>query len=509
MARTVRALKHSASHLSAIGSILLLTTFCAAQGSSDWPQFLNDNMSRTNPNETVLNTSNVGSLQLLWKYHTGVPVESSPAVARGLVYIGSGRRNLLALNSRTGAKVWAFQADSNVNAPPAVVDGVVSFGSDAATLYGVDAVTGAPLWGQRWWAIPIAEAVADGQIYAVSDTFGNIIENADPSSGNIEWGYNLHSYIGNLPSAGGGQVYVTSTRAAVDAFNASTGASLWTSSSIVYIEATAPAIANGKIYVASGPTLYTFDPTTGALIWSHNTGQIISPALAVDDTSVYMASQDNSLYVADANTGNQIWTYATGGQLWGAPAVANGVVYVGSRDSKIYALDTATGAPLWSYATGGQVNSSPTVAGGVLYVGSDDGYVYAFSLPGPGLHLSTDVSTESPAQGSVLTYTFNLWNKSSGKAIHEVLRTQVPAGTTFSSIALSGTPGVGSCTVPAIGGSGPVTCNENSVMGPGSTWTVRMKVRVNAPSATVLHEVANASSYNLPSATTTTSATVR
>ena len=45
-------------------------------------------MERWNPCEKVLNVHNVGNLQQLWSYNAG-KVESSPAVANGVVYIGS------------------------------------------------------------------------------------------------------------------------------------------------------------------------------------------------------------------------------------------------------------------------------------------------------------------------------------------------------------------------------------------------------------------------------------
>jgi outer membrane protein assembly factor BamB len=41
----------------------------------------------------------------LWSYSTRLVVDSSPAVANGVVYIGSEDDNLYALNASTGAKL--------------------------------------------------------------------------------------------------------------------------------------------------------------------------------------------------------------------------------------------------------------------------------------------------------------------------------------------------------------------------------------------------------------------
>jgi outer membrane protein assembly factor BamB len=61
----------------------------AAKGQSNWTEFHRSNMQRWNPYENVLDVNNVRSLQLKWSYTTGGEVWSSPAVANGVVYVGS------------------------------------------------------------------------------------------------------------------------------------------------------------------------------------------------------------------------------------------------------------------------------------------------------------------------------------------------------------------------------------------------------------------------------------
>jgi uncharacterized repeat protein (TIGR01451 family) len=138
---------------------------------------------------------------------------------------------------------------------------------------------------------------------------------------------------------------------------------------------------------------------------------------------------------------------------------------------------------------------------------NDEGAVFEI-LPGTGLNLISTPYPTPPVQGGSLTYAFKVWNQSSVNATHEVLTTQVPAGTTFSSIALSGTAGLGSCTTPTVGTSGSVVCKENSAMRPNSTWTIRLTVQITAPVGTVITEGATASSDNLGSNTATSHNTV-
>jgi hypothetical protein len=68
------------------------------------------------------------------------------------------------------------------------------------------------------------------------------------------------------------------------------------------------------------------------------------------------------------------------------------------------------------------------------------------------------------------------------------LTTQVPEGTTFDYIRISGTPGVGTCTTPPYQGTGQIVCDENSWMAPNTTWTVRLTVKVTAHSGAVITE---------------------
>ena len=83
-------------------------------------------------------------------------------------------------------------------------------------------------------------------------------------------------------------------------------------------------------------------------------------------------------------------------------------------------------------------------------------------------------------QGDLITYAFPVWNLGPDNAVQEVLNTQVPAGTTLDYIRISGTPGLGTCTLRPTA-DGPIVCHENSSMAPNTTWTVRVTVKVTAP----------------------------
>jgi outer membrane protein assembly factor BamB len=74
----------------------------------------------------------------MWKFRTGGPVFSSPAVSGdGSVFVGSDDAHLYALN-RSGGERWNFQTGRAVKSSPSIgADGTVYFGSMDHRFYGV------------------------------------------------------------------------------------------------------------------------------------------------------------------------------------------------------------------------------------------------------------------------------------------------------------------------------------------------------------------------------------
>ena len=113
---------------------------------------------------------NASTGALLWSYKTGGMIESSsPAVAKGVVYVGSFDNNVYALNASTGTLMWSFPAPLYVDSSPAVANGVVYVGSWAGNMYALNASTGAKLWNYGVGRIGgSSPAVVNGSVYVAS-----------------------------------------------------------------------------------------------------------------------------------------------------------------------------------------------------------------------------------------------------------------------------------------------------------------------------------------------------
>ena len=321
--------------------------------------------------------TNMSKGKLTWSFKTGDDVISSPAVANGVVYVGSDDGNVYALNATTGTMLWNYMTGNSVLSSPAISNGVVYVGSYDNNTWALNATTGAKVWSfTTGWYVDSSPAVSDGVVY-----IGSLDSNLyalDATTGAKLWNYTTRDSVYSSPAVANGVVYVGSTDKNVYAIYANNGTKLWNYTTEGSVGS--PTVSNGVVYVGCGSNVYALNATTGANVWNYATegyGGVTDLAIANGIVYVGSASDSSNVYALNATTGAKLWNYTTGNSVRSSPAVANGVVYVGSDDNNIYALNATTGAKLWNYTTGNSVHSSPAVANGVVYVGSDDGNVYA------------------------------------------------------------------------------------------------------------------------------------
>ena len=128
------------------------TTGLAAQKTftvrTDWPAFRNSPKHKGfNPLENVLDSSNVSGLDEAWESAaTGNSIFSSPAVANGVVFVGSRDNKVYAFPASCStpcSPLWSSAATGGgISSSPAVANGVVFVGSDDAKLYTYDLAAG-------------------------------------------------------------------------------------------------------------------------------------------------------------------------------------------------------------------------------------------------------------------------------------------------------------------------------------------------------------------------------
>jgi outer membrane protein assembly factor BamB len=275
----------------------------------------------------------------LWQGLAGTEsiLQSSPAVSKGLVFVGAYDGRIYAFNAAgCGAPecppVWRGQTGGTIESTPTIVNGVAYIGSDDGKLYaftaaGCGALDCRPLWTGR----------IGGPVYDSTPAF----------SGGVLYIGSPHA-LSAFSAAGCGSATCQPLWQAVDTLNFFNGS---------------PAVFNGRVYIG-----------------------------LENGVGVYSASG------CGAPTCGPLWTYfGEGAQaaVLSSPAIAHGVVYAGRNTGDVLAWSAAgCGSPvcdaIWIGRTNDViVNSSPTVVNGRLYIGSADrfapesiqGRLYVFALP--------------------------------------------------------------------------------------------------------------------------------
>jgi outer membrane protein assembly factor BamB len=271
---------------------------------------------------------------------------SSPTVANGIVYFGSGDHNVYALDVATGTLKWKFKTGDVVHASPAVVNNVVYIGSWDRNMYALDATSGTRLWQYQ--------TGADSAIY---NQVG-IASSAAVNNGTVFFGCR------------DGHFY---------ALDAKTGAPKWNVNNNKGWVIASPAIQDGVVYfpTADGQRFKAVDAVTGAVKYSIAMKTISFSSPAIVGSTIYVGTSDGWVHALDMATGATRADFQTDGSK------ANASKYIdekgGLNQDALYPDFTLEGMYIGvdRMEQLGSILSSPVIADGILYVGSTDGNLYA------------------------------------------------------------------------------------------------------------------------------------
>jgi outer membrane protein assembly factor BamB len=128
-------------------------------------------------------------------------------------------------------------------------------------------------------------------------------------------------------------------------------------------------------------TFLALDAETGRLRWSTN-ASASATAPAVANGLVYVTTADNSVYAYGASNGSEIWHVHGVSNPWSTPVIAQGILYTSEGQGVLHALDAYTGHILWNRTFAGYNAMAPTVSGGTLYIAGAFDTLYVASRGG-------------------------------------------------------------------------------------------------------------------------------
>jgi outer membrane protein assembly factor BamB len=337
-------------------------------------------------------------------------VAASPAVADGIVYVGSYDGKFYALNAQTGGMKWKFATGGERRFEAKGLHGLEPKNQTIADQF--DVFLSSPVVTQG----TVYFGSGDGNLYAL-----------DAASGELRWKFKTGDVVHASPAFADGVLFFGSWDSYFYAVEAATGKEKWRfrggEDALIHNQVgfqSSPAVAGGVVYTGCRDSnLYALDAVTGKEKWRFNnelSWVITSPAVA--QGRVFFATSDSSLYhVVEAATGKPILRQQGKAYMFSSPAVANDVVLIGVLNGTLEARDVKTGEVLWDFQVEtsrqnkgwvltadrkfnspllfysnwreapivgtdrqigiGGIFSSPLIVNGVVYFGSADGFLYA------------------------------------------------------------------------------------------------------------------------------------
>ncbi len=272
---------------------------------------------------------------------------SSPVVWNGGVYFGSGDTNIYSLDATTGTLKWKFKTGDVVHASPAISGGTLFVGSWDSYFYALDAGGGKEIWRFKTGDDPV-----------------------------------IHNQVGIQSSAAvaNGIVYFGCRDSKFYAVDAATGKERWSYSNKGSWVISSPAVLDGKVYFATADTglLHAFEAKSGAPLFSLDFKHWVmfsSPAIAGD--TLYIGSHQGRVNAVDLKAQKVAWIFETENSKKNGPTYTkpDGVPNYEAAFFDFFYDDMVTGVQ--KMLSVGAILSSPVVAGNAVYVGSTDGNIYA------------------------------------------------------------------------------------------------------------------------------------
>ncbi len=329
--------------------------------------------------ENLITPRTVKTLTPIWTTQGGF--QTQPLVVDGEVVIGYGN-SVRAVSATDGHELWTFDTGGPIFDTPAVADGLVLVGSHTGVFYALDLVTGVPRWQYQAIApLTVNPAASDG-VVVVPVLQNGLFVALRILDGAVLWTKHFTNSYAASPTIADGIVYVADavfsppTATHMAALGLHDGHTIWQVKSAhgVYIDHMP--ISDGVLFAR---TIQDADPFHSALVairardgstlWSTTIGSDYLFSPAVHGTRVFVPL-DDGMAAYDVATGAQVWKYQSGTRAENA-TIAGGVVYFGMIDSTAgvatVGVDELTGKLLWR-ATPGETNSPPSVVDGTVYI---------------------------------------------------------------------------------------------------------------------------------------------
>jgi eukaryotic-like serine/threonine-protein kinase len=251
---------------------------------------------------------NANTGQLKWKFETKGSIHCSPVLCKSTLYIGSWDANLYAIDIVTGKLRWQFETEKKagfkgIESTVAVAGGMVYFGARDPFLFAVNAETGKLVWkydAAYSWIISSAVVANDVVYVGTSDTFALV--GLDAKTGKELFKFKANGYVYSSPAIVGNTAYFGDFTGNFFAVNTKSSGKEWNSFSTENRKLFASEILNNNLidfsYAAKGADLSYYDINKTVMDRFYKLGSIVSSPFIANNT-VYFGSADGNCYAIE------------------------------------------------------------------------------------------------------------------------------------------------------------------------------------------------------------------
>ncbi|HLK58828.1 MAG TPA: PQQ-binding-like beta-propeller repeat protein [Chthonomonadaceae bacterium] len=285
-----------------------------------------------------------------WAFPSKGQLLASPVADAGTLYLGSTDHNLYAVEIATGHQRWKHDMGGPVFGTAAVAKGIVCVNVGGRNV-GLDAATGNPRWERTAGAFAFTNAMTDGSLFFLGGE-NHTLTALDATTGTPKWSLPLGNgaEVVALPVVESGRVYACSTDGWLHCVRISDGIEAWkrrptrTGTTVGY---QSPAIVGSHVVVTEpGPEGYivALDAITGDEQWGRQLHQPLevgaAPHAAPDGKSLAVMSVRGHVAVLDAADGKPRWSYELGpGNILSTPEYDGSIVYTVTMANDVQALN--------------------------------------------------------------------------------------------------------------------------------------------------------------------------